>query len=240
MSPQKGPVILADDAPHILVVDDDRRLRDLLGRFLTEHGYRVSLAKDSADARALMTVFIFDGLVLDVMMPGENGFDLAKSLRSTSQVPIMMLTARTDVEDRITGLEIGADDYLPKPFEPRELLLRIQNMLRRTAAEAAADRAAITPDQVRFGEYVYSRERGELRRGEELVRLTDRERELMRLLTERPGETVTRDVIGAGEDVSDRTVDVQINRLRRKIEIDPSNPIYLQTVRGIGYRIMAN
>ena len=187
-----------------------------------------------------MELFIFDGLVLDVMMPGENGFDLAKSLRLNSQVPIMMLTARTDVEDRIKGLEIGADDYLPKPFEPRELLLRLQNMLRRTAAEAAAGRAAVTPDQVAFGDFVFSRERGELRRGDEPVRLTDRERELMRLLTERPGETVTRDMIGAGEEVSDRTVDVQINRLRRKIEADPSNPVYLQTVRGIGYRIVVN
>ena len=240
MSPQKGPVILADDAPHILVVDDDRRLRELLGRFLMDHGYRVSLAKDSADARALMTLFIFDGLVLDVMMPGENGFDFAKSLRLTSHVPIMMLTARTDVEDRIKGLEIGADDYLPKPFEPRELLLRLQNMLRRTAAEAAADRASVAPDQVAFGEFMFLRERGELRRGDEPVRLTDRERELMVLLTERPGETVTRDMIGAGEEVSDRTVDVQINRLRRKIEADPSNPVYLQTVRGVGYRLLVN
>jgi len=240
VSPQKGPVTLTDDALHILVVDDDRRLRDLLGRFLMDHGYRVSLAKDSADARALMALFIFDGLVLDVMMPGENGFDLAKSLRLTSQVPIMMLTARTDVEDRIKGLELGADDYLPKPFEPRELLLRLQNMLRRTAVEAAAGRAALAPEHVAFGDFVFSRERGDLRRGDEPVRLTDRERELMRLLTERPGETVTRDMIGAGEEVSDRTVDVQINRLRRKIEVDPSNPVYLQTVRGIGYRILVN
>ena len=240
MNAQKAPPRLADDAPHILVVDDDRRLRDLLGRFLIDHGYRVSLAKDSADARALMALFVFDGLVLDVMMPGENGFDLAKSLRLTSQVPIMMLTARTDVEDRIRGLEIGADDYLPKPFEPRELLLRLQNMLRRTAAEAAANKTPTAPQQVAFGEFIYVRDRGELKRGDELVRLTDRERELMQLLTERPGETVTRDMIGAGEEVSDRTVDVQINRLRRKLEVDPSNPVYLQTVRGIGYRLLVS
>lgn len=240
MSAQKTHVTPAEDAPHILVVDDDRRLRDLLGRFLTDHGYRVSLAKDAPDARELMQLYIFDGLVLDVMMPGENGFDLAKSLRLHSQVPIMMLTARTDVEDRIRGLEIGADDYLPKPFEPRELLLRMQNMLRRTAAEAAANRAPAPPQQVSFGEFTFLRERGELRRGDEPVRLTDRERELMDLLTSRPGETITRDMIGAGEDVSDRTVDVQINRLRRKIEVDPSNPVYLQTVRGLGYRLLVN
>lgn len=240
MSPQKSHIMLVDDAPHILVVDDDRRLRDLLGRFLVDHGYRVSLAKDSADARSLMELFVFDGLVLDVMMPGENGFDLAKSLRLNSPVPIMMLTARTDVEDRIHGLEIGADDYLPKPFEPRELLLRLQNMLRRTAAETAANRSAIAPSQVTFGEFMFIRERADLRRGNDPVRLTDRERDLMLLLTERPGETVTRDMIGSGEDVSDRTVDVQINRLRRKIEIDPSNPVYLQTVRGIGYRLLVN
>jgi len=236
----KLPADLPDDAPHILVVDDDRRLRDLLGRFLVDHGYRVSLAKDAGDARILMELFVFDGLVLDVMMPGENGFDLAKSLRLHSQVPIMMLTARTDVEDRIRGLEIGADDYLPKPFEPRELLLRLQNMLRRTAAEAAANRTLAAPQQVAFGDFVFLRDRGELRRADVPVRLTDRERELMQLLTDRPGETVTRDMIGAGEDVSDRTVDVQINRLRRKIEGDPSNPVYLQTVRGVGYRLLVN
>lgn len=240
MSAQKAQAALPDDAPHILVVDDDRRLRDLLGRFLIDHGYRVSLAKDALDARALLDLFIFDGLVLDVMMPGENGFDLAKNLRLQSQVPIMMLTARTDVEDRIRGLEIGADDYLPKPFEPRELLLRLQNMLKRTVADTVGGRAAIAPDRIAFGEFIFLRERGELKRGDEIVRLTDREKELMQLLTERPGETVTRDMIGAGEEVNDRTVDVQINRLRRKIEADPSNPVYLQTVRGIGYRLLVN
>lgn len=240
MNAHKPHAVLAEDAPHILVVDDDRRLRDLLGRFLHDHGYRVSLAKDALDARALMELFVFDGLVLDVMMPGENGFDLAKNLRLHSQVPIMMLTARTEVEDRIRGLEIGADDYLPKPFEPRELLLRLQNMLRRTAAEAAANRVTAPPQQVTFGGFVFLRERGELKRGDEPVRLTDRERELMNLLTERPGETITRDMIGAGEEVSDRTVDVQINRLRRKIEVDPSNPVYLQTIRGVGYRLLVD
>lgn len=240
MNAQKSHAKLVEDAPHILVVDDDRRLRDLLGRFLNDHGYRVSLAKDASDARELMALFVFDGLVLDVMMPGENGFDLAKSLRLSSQIPIMMLTARTEVDDRIRGLEIGADDYLPKPFEPRELLLRLQNMLRRTAAEAAANRAPSPAPQVSFGEFTFLRERGELRRGDEPVRLTDRERELMDILTSRPGETITRDMIGAGEEVSDRTVDVQINRLRRKIESDPSNPVYLQTVRGLGYRLLVN
>ena len=230
----KLPATLPDDAPHLLVVDDDRRIRDLLSRFLASEGYRVSTAETAADARAKLNGLSFDLLILDVMMPGESGFDLAKAIRGNSSVPILMLTARDAAESRIKGLEIGADDYLSKPFEPRELSLRIANILKR--AQPAANPPA---ESVRFGPFVYHLARGELRRGEEIIRLTDREREMLRILAGTPGETVSRMALaGNGGTVSERAVDVQVNRLRRKIERNPANPMFVQTVRGIGYRLV--
>jgi two-component system phosphate regulon response regulator OmpR len=228
------PVTLADDAPHLLVVDDDRRIRDLLSRFLSSEGYRVSTAETAADARAKLNGLRFDLLILDVMMPGESGFDFAKALRGSSNVPILMLTARDAAESRIKGLELGADDYLSKPFEPRELSLRIASILKR------ARPAAPPPvESIRFGPFVYHLIRGELRKGEEVIRLTDREREMLRMLATTPGETVSRMALaGNGGSVSERAVDVQINRLRRKVEHNPANPLYVQTVRGIGYRLV--
>jgi two-component system phosphate regulon response regulator OmpR len=229
------PAPLADDAPHLLVVDDDRRIRDLLSRFLTSEGYRVTTADTAADARAKLKSLSFDLLVLDVMMPGENGFDFAKALRGSSEVPILMLTARDAAESRIKGLEMGADDYLSKPFEPRELSLRIANILKRAQPAAPPPPA----ESVRFGPFVYHLGRGELRQGEETIRLTDREREMLRILAATPGETVSRlDLAGNGGSISERAVDVQVNRLRRKIERDPANPLFVQTVRGIGYRLV--
>ena len=228
------PATLPDDAPHLLVVDDDRRIRDLLSRFLAGEGYRVTTAETAADARAKLNGLSFDLLILDVMMPGESGFDFAKSLRGTSSVPILMLTARDAAESRIKGLEIGADDYLSKPFEPRELSLRIANILKR-----AQPAAAPPVESVRFGPFVFHLARGELRRGEEVIRLTDREREMLRMLAATPGETVPRMALaGNGGSVSERAVDVQVNRLRRKIERNPANPLFVQTVRGIGYRLV--
>ncbi|MCC5978225.1 MAG: response regulator transcription factor [Salinarimonas sp.] len=230
---------LPDDAPHILVVDDDRRLRDLLNKFLRDNGFRVTTAASAADARGMSEHFVFDALVLDVMMPGENGFDFARWLRTRSQVPILMLTARADSQDRVTGLEIGADDYLPKPFEPRELVLRLGNIMRRGGSSESAD--GTLPDFIRFGPFVYRFDRGELRRGAELIRLTEREREILNLLGRRLGGHVHREELaGAGAAANERTVDVQINRLRRKIEGDPANPVFLQTVRGIGYRLIVD
>jgi two-component system phosphate regulon response regulator OmpR len=228
------PATLSDDAPHLLVVDDDRRIRDLLSRFLSGEGYRVTTAETAADARAKLNGLSFDLLILDVMMPGESGFDFAKALRGASNVPILMLTARDAAESRIKGLEMGADDYLSKPFEPRELSLRIANILKRV-------RPAIKPpvESVRFGPFIYHLARGELRRGEEIVRLTDREREMLRVLAGTPGETVSRQALaGNGGAVSERAIDVQVNRLRRKIEHNPANPLFVQTVRGIGYRLV--
>ena len=225
----------SDDAPHLLVVDDDRRIRDLLSRFLAGEGYRVTTADNAKDARAKLMGLSFDLLVLDVMMPGETGFELAKSIRGGSSVPILMLTARDGTESRIEGLQIGADDYLSKPFEPRELSLRIANILKRA-------QPAVAPpvESVRFGPFVYHLARGELRKGDDVIRLTDREREMLRILTATPGETVSRIALaGNGDQTSERAVDVQVNRLRRKIEINPANPLFVQTVRGIGYRLVS-
>jgi two-component system, OmpR family, phosphate regulon response regulator OmpR len=236
---ESARVDIPDHAPHVLVVDDDRRLRDLLARFLGEHGYRVSTAASAAEARAKSETFVFDALVLDVMMPGETGFDYARTIRQASQVPILMLTARADPADRVSGLEIGADDYLPKPFDPRELILRLGNILRRTPSAAA--RSGDAPDLIRFGPFAFRFDRGELRRDDEVVRITEREREILSILGTRAGGNVPREELaGGGSSANERTVDVQINRLRRKIEVDPANPVFLQTIRGVGYRLVVD
>ncbi len=230
------PVAPHDDAPHLLVVDDDRRIRDLLSRYLHAEGYRVTTADNAADARAKLAGLKFDLLILDVMMPGESGFELAKSIRSVSAVPILMLTARDEKESRIAGLEIGADDYVSKPFEPRELSLRIANILKRASPPPAPPL-----ESVRFGPFIFHIGRGELRRGEEVIHLTDRERDMLRMLAAVPGETVPRLALaGTGSSPGERAVDVQVNRLRRKIEADPANPLFVQTVRGSGYRLVAS
>jgi two-component system phosphate regulon response regulator OmpR len=227
---------LADNAPHLLIVDDDRRIRDLLSRYLHGEGYRVTTAESAAEARAKLDGLRFDLLILDVMMPGETGFDFAKSLRVSSAVPILMLTARAEKESRIAGLELGADDYVAKPFEPRELSLRIANILKRASPPPAPP-----AESVRFGPFVFHMGRGELRRGDEAIHLTDRERDMLRMLSAAPGETVTRLALaGNGASPGERAVDVQVNRLRRKIEADPANPLFVQTVRGIGYRLVVS
>jgi two-component system phosphate regulon response regulator OmpR len=231
----KRPPEPSDDAPHLLLVDDDRRIRDLLSRFLSGEGYRVTTAASAKDARAKLLGLHFDMLILDVMMPGETGFELARFIRISSSVPIIMLTARHEAEARIEGLQIGADDYVAKPFEPRELVLRIGNILKRAAPPPVERLEAIS-----FGPYIYHLERGELRQGDEIIHLTDREREMLRVLAAAPGETVPRGALTGGDGTAnERAVDVQINRLRRKIESDPANPLFLQAVRGIGYRLVA-
>ncbi|WP_027055058.1 response regulator [Mesorhizobium erdmanii] len=222
-----------DDAPHLLVVDDDTRIRNLLKQYLTENGFRVTVAGNAGEARRKLIGLDFDLLVLDVMMPGESGVDLTKSLRAEKNVPILMLTALSETDSRISGLEAGADDYLPKPFDPRELILRINNILRRGGP-------ATTPkvEQLVFGPYTFQIARRELKRGGEALKLTDREQEILAIFAARAGETIPRhELVGDDSEVGERTIDVQINRLRRKIERDPSNPVWLQTVRGIGYRL---
>jgi two-component system phosphate regulon response regulator OmpR len=239
MSAELRPV-LPDHAPHVLVVDDDRRLRELLSRFLSRNGYRVTTAASAAEARAKTESVLFDALVLDVMMPGENGFEYMRRVRVHSNVPILMLTAQADASDRIQGLEIGADDYLTKPFETRELLLRLGNILKRQAVPSEPAPAG-APDSVRFGPFTFRLDRGELRRDEEAIRITEREREILTILGHRAGQEVSREELaGGGQGNNERTIDVQINRLRRKIEQDPANPLLLQTVRGIGYRLVVD
>ena len=227
------PAPLGDDAPHLLVVDDDTRIRNLLKQYLTENGFRVTVAGSAPEARRKLTGLDFDLLILDVMMPGESGVDLTKSLREQKSVPILMLTALSETDNRVTGLEAGADDYLPKPFDPRELILRINNILRRGGPAA-------TPkvEQLVFGPYTFQIARRELKRGGDTLKLTDREQEILAIFAARAGETIPRHELVTGDsEVGERTIDVQINRLRRKIERDPSNPVWLQTVRGIGYRL---
>ncbi|GJD96004.1 response regulator [Methylobacterium iners] len=227
---------LPDNAPHILVVDDDRRVRELLSRFLFEQGFRVTAAANAAEAQAKSQCIVFDALVLDVMMPGMSGFDYARQVRETSRVPILMLTARSNPNDRVMGLEIGADDYLPKPFEPRELILRLNNIIKRSADGTLLRER--TGDTVTFGPFSYRIDRGELRRDEETIRITEREREILTILAMAGGGNVERETLtGSGGLAAERSIDVQINRLRRKTEVDPANPLFLQTVRGVGYRL---
>jgi two-component system phosphate regulon response regulator OmpR len=223
------------DAAHILVVDDDARLRGLLSRYLAENGFRVSAASHAAEARDKMRFLQPDALVLDVMMPGESGLDLTSSLRAeNSVVPILLLTARGAPEDRIAGFESGADDYLGKPFEPRELVLRLRAMLRRTAPMAPD----LPPGPVRLGKMEFDTVRSELRNAAGPVHLTGGESALLAALAARPNEVLSREDIAAALDMDDsgeRAIDVQVTRLRRKIEADPREPRFLHTVRGRGY-----
>ncbi len=221
---------LPDNAPHILVVDDDERIRDLLAKYLMGNGYRVTKARDAIAARAALSGLEFDLLILDVMMPGETGFELAQSIKDEINAPIFMLTALGEPEQRVKGLEIGVDDYISKPFEPKELLIRIGNILRRI------EKSSTSTDDINIGEFQFNIARGDLKSNSETIKLTERERELLRIFAKRRGETVARHELSGGDgDSSDRAVDVQINRLRRKIEKDPGNPVYLQTIRGKGY-----
>ena len=224
---------------HLLIVDDDERIRTLLQKFLIRQGYFVTAAREAAHARRILAGLDFDLIVLDVMMPGEDGVSLTRSLRADIETPILLLTARGETDDRITGLEAGADDYLAKPFEPKELLLRINAILRRVPREEPDE---VRPKTLRLGGVTYDAERGELWKGEDLVRLTATESQLMRIFSAATGEPVSRAelVEKLGRDrgqAQERAVDVQITRLRRKIEADPREPRYLQTVRGAGYML---
>ena len=230
---------MMDLEPHLLIVDDDERIRGLLQKFLMRNGFLVSAARDAAHARRILSGLEFDMIILDVMMPGEDGVSLTSAIRETSKTPIMLLTAKGETEDRIKGLEAGADDYLGKPFEPKELLLRINAILRRMPEKNEAD---LVPKVLHLGGIRYDIERGEMWEGETPVRLTATENQLMKIFAACPGEAVSRAklVEDLGRDrgqAQERAVDVQITRLRRKIEVDPKQPRYLQTVRGAGYML---
>jgi two-component system OmpR family response regulator len=233
-----------DPAPHILIVDDDREIRDLLGRFLERQGLRVSLARDARDARKLWPLGRYHLVVLDLMMPGESGLDFARWLRSQSDVPIVMLTAMGEETDRIVGLELGADDYVAKPFNPRELLARIRAVLRRANGEG--ERAKDPPPKaIRFAGWTLEPARRRLTdpQGAE-VTLTGGEYELLTVLVERANRVLTRDMLmdllhGRQAGPFDRAIDVAVSRLRRKLEDDGRNPSLIKTVRGGGYVLAA-
>ena len=222
------------DLSHILLVDDDSRLRNLLDKYLTKNGFRVTCAADSVQARKFLGIFEFDMILLDVMMPGETGLELTKYLRTFKSVPILLLTAMNETEDRILGLETGADDYLSKPFEPRELLLRIENILRRVKLE---DQITRNEEVFQFGPYRFDLRSNLLYRGPIMTKLTESETVILRAFVASPGTVLSRDDLSKldSSNVNTRTIDVQITRLRKKIEDDPKFPRYLQTIRGQGY-----
>jgi two-component system, OmpR family, phosphate regulon response regulator OmpR len=223
---------------HLLIVDDDERIRGLLQKFLVRNGFLVSIARDAAQARRILAGLEFDLIVMDVMMPGEDGVALTRDLRQKMSTPILLLTARGEAANRIEGLEAGADDYLVKPFEPKELLLRINAILRRMPQVKATEPVR---QFLHLGGVRYDVDRGEMWRGEAPVRLTATEAALMRVFAAAPGVAISREKLvadqGSDDAAQERAVDVQITRLRRKIEDDPKVPRYLQTVRGEGYML---
>ena len=223
------------DPSHILIVDDDDRIRDLTKRFLTMKGYRVTSAPDAAKARKMMDSMTFDLAIFDIMMPGETGLELLDRIRSgpARETPVMLLTARGEARDRIEGLRLGADDYLAKPFEPEELALRCDAILRRSRKPQPP------PEEIEMSGLVFNIGRGELKAGEERIRLTDAELQLLTILARAPGEAISREDLAELTSAGlERSVDVQVTRLRRKIEPNPKEPIHIQTVRGVGYRLM--
>lgn len=235
MSGRSGPIAGPGDGRHLLVVDDDDRIRELLKEFLTREGYRVTGAAHAAAARRLMELIDFDLIVLDVMMPGESGLEFTSWVRGKaelSKTPVLLLTARGDPDDRIEGLSRGADDYMSKPFEPRELALRIDAILRRTGGKP------MTPREIKLGPATFDMERLELLRDGKPLRLTEAEAQLLKTLAIHAHSPVERMTLSPDTaDITGRAVDVQVTRLRRKLETDPKNPRYLQTVRGIGYML---
>ena len=224
------------DSSHILLVDDDNRIRRLLQKFLVRNGYWCTVAKDAAHAERLLEFFRFDLMILDIMMPGENGVRFAERMRDTLATPIIFLSAKVEVEDRLDGLRAGADDYVSKPFNPDELLLRLQAILRRTRDEGTE-----APTEIGLGSYRFDSDRGELWRGERQIRLSPSEVFMMRRLAKTPNQPVARaDLVdGTSEETDlcslDRAIHLKVARLRKKFEEDPRNPLYLKTARGVGY-----
>lgn len=214
---------------NILVIDDDTRLKNLLGKFLNENGFQTSLAKDTSEARSLMAENNFDLLIVDVMMPEENGIEFTSCIRQTSQVPVIILTARGESEDRIKGLEVGADDYMQKPFEPKELLLRINNVLKRVRK---TDNTEISS----FGSFTFNHQESRLKEGDNFIHVTESEANILKILCKKIGKVVPREELSyLCGNIDERSIDVQITRLRKKIEDNPKQPKYLQTVRNQGY-----
>jgi len=227
---------MENERPHILVIDDDLRLRNLLQRYLQENAYAVSAAKDAENARMFISLYQFDLLIIDVMMPNESGIEFLQKLRSENNVPAIVLTAMGETQDRISGLEAGADDYLPKPFEPKELLLRINNILKRIPSQESEKQKIL-----KMGEFVYNLQTKELKyKNSEIVHITPIEQTILNILGQKNGQIFSREklaeMLGSGQ--NSRSIDVQITRLRKKIEKDSKNPRYLQTIRGKGYMLI--
>ena len=220
---------------NILVIDDDTRLRNLLGKFLEDNNFKISLAEDTSKARDLMSQQNFNLLIVDVMMPNENGVDFTKSIRKqNSAIPVIMLTARGETEDRIKGLEAGADDYLPKPFEPKELLLRINNIFKRV--ENTQNTKNTQSNICKFGAFTFDLDSSRLKKGDEFIHITDSEAKILTILCQEKGNSISREKLSnLCGGIDDRSIDVQITRLRKKIEDNPKQPHYLQTVRNLGY-----
>ncbi len=217
------------EVTHILVIDDDTRIRDLLGKFLRDNGFFVSAAKDAFDAARMLGEFVFDLIIVDVMMPGQSGIEFTKHLRQGNKTPVIMLTAMGEVEDRIAGLESGADDYLPKPFEPRELLLRVKSILQRTKVNHKNK-------PFTFGNVVFYKDRSALEQNGVDIAITSNEAKLLIILCDNLNEAVSReDMARLCGGINERSIDVQITRLRNKLENDPKKPLYLKTIRGQGY-----
>ena len=227
------PDIHYSDLPHVLVIDDDDRIRSLAARYLNEHGFLALGASNAQEAEKMLRVSEFDALVVDVMMPGKSGLDFMQELRMHDDIPAIMLTALGEVDDRLHGFDAGADDYLPKPFEPKELVARLKALIRRRPAKRAGE-------AYRVGTWSFDPVHGELLNGDESVKLTDVEAKLLQVLLQKQGQVLSRqalaklcDVGGEGE----RTIDVQVTRLRRKIEEDSKNPRHILTLRGKGYML---
>jgi two-component system phosphate regulon response regulator OmpR len=225
----------------ILVIDDDTRLRNLLGKFLNDNGFEVDLAKDTIEAREILQKKEFNLLIVDVMMPVENGIEFTKNIRKNSNIPVIMLTARGEPDDRVVGLEVGADDYMQKPFEPRELLLRINNIIKRFILN---NENKITPnilkneieDKVKFGNYTFYPSQLRLKKVDDFVHITENEAKILKILAQNQGKAVARNTLSEMlGGIDERSIDVSITRLRRKIENNPKQPNYLQTIRNFGY-----
>jgi len=214
---------------HILVVDDDDRIRDLIKQYLEENNFLVTSAKDALDAKKKLEILKFDILVLDIMMPGESGLSLTKEIKKKNSTPIILLTAKGEAQDRIKGLELGADDYLGKPFEPKELLLRIKNILYKI-------QKPILSDEIYIGNTIVNLKKLEIKINNKIRKINPQEKKVLEKMLETPGKIFSRDNIGKIINISkERTIDVMITRLRQKIESSPKKPKYLQTIRGSGY-----
>ena len=228
----KNKLLMNNNILHILVVDDDNRIRELVKQYLEENSFVVTTAKDAAEAKQKIEIIKFDIIILDIMMPGESGLSLTKEIKKNNPLPIILLTAKGETDDRIHGLELGADDYLGKPFEPKELLLRIKNILNKI-------RRPILPDEIYVGNTLINLKKFHIKLNNKIIKINPQEKKILEKMLRSPGKVFSRNDIGEIINISkERSIDVMITRLRQKIESNPKNPKYLQTIRGSGYVLL--